>query len=103
MTALRFLLGFSAVSGLAEKKGPLRGPCGGGFINRRQRKARKRRLRTRPLNRPRFVITSKMAVNFIFVFGHQNVVLPPHARRSRVETVLYDLKKEWGEPDFLRG
>jgi hypothetical protein len=23
--------------------------------------------------------------------------------KARVETVLDDLKKEWGEPDFLRG
>jgi hypothetical protein len=47
-------------------------PCGalvlsGGFINRRQRKERKRRLRTCPLELLRFSITSKMAVNFIFV------------------------------------
>jgi hypothetical protein len=60
------------------KRGQKGVPKGGGFINRRQGKERKRRLRTCPLELLHFSITSKMAVNFIFVSGHQNVVSPPH-------------------------
>jgi hypothetical protein len=49
----------------AKKKGAHAGPLCKleDFINRRQRKERKRRLRTSPLNWARFTITSKMAIN----------------------------------------
>jgi hypothetical protein len=62
------------------KKGPSRGPCRKVEDSRRRRKT----AAACPLKRPRLIITSKMAVNFIVVSGQQNVVVSPHERPFRL-------------------